>query len=56
MEDQEQQDATKMQMAFMLRRYQPQQGRADRHASNIPGGTSEWGGNADHTIGHGGSN
>jgi hypothetical protein len=53
----EQTDAAKMSAAYMLRRYQPTAGRADRMASNIPGGhTSSWGANGDHTIGHGGSN
>lgn len=53
----EQADAQKMSAAYMLGKYRPQAGRADRMAANIPGGhTSSFGTNADHFIGHGGSN
>lgn len=50
-------EAQKLQEGMFLR-YHPQAGRADRMASNIPGGhTSSFGGNADHMIGgRGGSN
>ena len=55
-ERQREQEAQKFQSAMMLR-YRPQTGRADRMAANIPGGhTDSFGTNADHFIGHGGSN
>jgi hypothetical protein len=54
-EQSQERDAAKFQQAMFLR-YRPQSGRADRSPSNIPGGTSAWGGNGAHTIGHGGSN
>jgi hypothetical protein len=51
------QEAVKLQQAMFVGRYHPAQGRADRLASNIPGGhISSFGTNADHTIGHGGAN
>jgi hypothetical protein len=54
---QQEADQVKLSQAFMLRRYQPTSGRADRMATNIPGGSqSSWGTNGGHTIGHGGSN
>jgi hypothetical protein len=54
----EEQDAdSKLRSAMFIGRYRPEAGRADRMASNIPGGhTSDWGSNGDHFIGHGGSN
>jgi hypothetical protein len=53
---QEQSEAQKFQSAMMMR-YRPEAHRADRLAANIPGGhTSSFGTNADHMIGHGGSN
>jgi hypothetical protein len=56
-ESESDQEATKLQQAMFLGRYRPQAGRADRMAANIPGGhTSSMGSNADHLIGHGGSN
>ena len=33
----EQQDAQKLQQAYMIGRYRPEQGRADKLAANIPG-------------------
>jgi len=35
--EQEQQDAQKLQQAYMIGRYHPEQGRADKLAANIPG-------------------
>jgi hypothetical protein len=56
-QESEQSDANKMSAAYMLRRYQPTAGRADRMATNIPGGhTDSFGTTGDHLIGHGGSN
>jgi hypothetical protein len=33
----EDQDAQKLQQAYMIGRYRPEQGRADKLAANIPG-------------------
>lgn len=50
-ETDQQQEETKLREGMMLR-YRPQSGRADRLASNIPGGsTSTMGANADHMAG-----
>ena len=35
--DEEEQDARKLQQAYMLQRYKPEQGRADKLSANIPG-------------------
>jgi hypothetical protein len=36
-QESEEQDSRKLQQAYMLGRYKPEQGRADKLAANIPG-------------------
>jgi hypothetical protein len=53
----QEEEARKIQLSYLLGKYRPAAGRADRLAGNTPGGfTSMAGANADHMIGHGGSN